>query len=106
MGPNTYASRACSAKLNGEMFVFGGIRDTYGKQVMCSNLQYQLYMSQISDFVIFHIKISKIIDCGLKRIGELPHEFEFGACGTFEFSSGDERVMFCFPWTRENKCFR
>ena len=106
MGPNTYASRACSAKLNGEMFVFGGIRDTHHKQVMCSNLQYQLYMSQISDFVIFHIKISKIIDCGLERIGDLPNEFVLGACGTFEFSPGEERVMLCFSSRDKHNCVR
>ena len=50
-------------------------------------------------------QISKIIDCSLKRIGELPNAFELGTCGTFLFG-GDERVMFCFPSTGKNKCFR
>ena len=51
------------------------------------------------------IKISKIVDCHLKRIGELPEEFEHGACGTFLFN-GAERVMFCFPTSEKDKCFR
>ena len=34
MGPNTSAYRGCSAKLNGEMFVFGGDGSKYNKQVM------------------------------------------------------------------------
>ena len=50
-------------------------------------------------------KISKIVDCTLERIGELPNAFYFGACGTFLFD-GDERVMFCFPESDRNKCFR
>ena len=33
MGPNTRALRSCAAKLNGEMFVFGGIGSDYTKQV-------------------------------------------------------------------------
>ena len=33
MGPNTSAYYSCSAKLNGEMYVFGG-DDGYNKQVM------------------------------------------------------------------------
>ena len=45
--------------------------------------------------IIFELKISKIIDCSLERIGELPNEFYNGACGTYKFGSEDERVMFC-----------
>ena len=56
--------------------------------------------------IIFELKISKIIDCSLERIGELPNEFENGACGTHKFGSGDERVMFCFPVSGKKKCFR
>ena len=33
MGPNTSAYISCSAKLNGEMFVFGGRGSSYNKQV-------------------------------------------------------------------------
>ena len=58
-----------------------------------------------TSFLTVSIKLSKIIDCGLERIGELPNDFYNGACGTFKFSS-EERVMFCFPLTGKNKCFR
>ena len=51
------------------------------------------------------IQISKIVDCTLKRIGELPNPFDRGACGTFLFD-GDERVMFCFPVSGGKQCFR
>jgi len=50
-------------------------------------------------------QISKIVGCSLKRIGELPNEFKEGTCGNFLFA-GDERVMFCFPQSDANKCFR
>ena len=50
-------------------------------------------------------QISKIVGCELKRIGELPNDFYAGACGRFLFD-GDERVMFCFPESDRNKCFR
>ena len=63
-------------------------------------------MSFTSYIVIIYIKISKIIDCGLERIGDLPNDFVHGACGTFEFSAGVERVMLCFPYVGVNKCFR
>ena len=36
MGPNTSAYYSCSAKLNGEMYVFGG-DDGYNKQVTQTN---------------------------------------------------------------------
>ena len=33
MGPNTSVYYSCAAKLNGEMFVFGGTGSDYNKQV-------------------------------------------------------------------------
>ena len=50
------------------------------------------------------IKMSKIIGCTLERFGELPHEFEYGACGTFIFE--EETIMFCFGEADKKKCFR
>ena len=50
--------------------------------------------------------MSKIVGCTLERFGELPNEFYHGACATFEFSSGEERVMFCFASSGRNKCYR
>ena len=48
-------------------------------------------------------QISKIIDCGLKRVGDLPFEFRHGACGTFDIFS-EERVMLCFDFHEQRKC--
>ena len=80
MGPDTKANWSCSAKLKGELFVFGGNRSEARQ-------------------------ISKIVDCELKRIGDLPNEFEKVTCGTFLFD-GSERVMLCFPKNDAKKCIR
>ena len=38
MGPNTSVYNSCAAKLNGEMFVFGGMGSSMEKQVkFCQN---------------------------------------------------------------------
>ena len=97
MGPDTSAYYSCSATLNGELFVFGGEGSGQNKQVI---FLYQKPIRSNSS-----IKISKIVDCTMKRIGELPQAFEKGACGTYSFD-GAERVMFCFPLSDKNKCFR
>ena len=34
MGPDTDAYNSCSATLNGELFVFGGLGSSYNKQVI------------------------------------------------------------------------
>ena len=96
MGPNTSAYYSCAVKLNGELFVFGG-KESNEKQVIFQNRKRSLKKNSF--------KISKIADCSLKRIGELPNAFYSGTCGTFLFD-GDERVMFCFPKSGTNKCFR
>ena len=84
MGANTTAYYSCSATLNNEMLIFGGTEPgDYTKQ------------------------ISKIIGCRLERIGELPYDFYFGACGTFQFhDSNEQRVMLCFPARARDKCYR
>ena len=58
-----------------------------------------------SNKMIKSFQISKIVGCELKRIGDLPNPFYLGTCGTFVFD-GDERVMFCFPDSGKNTCFR
>ena len=50
------------------------------------------------------LQISKIIGCGLKRIGDLNNEFEFGACGTFLFPG--EKIMLCFGISDKTRCER
>ena len=97
MGPDTSADRSCSATLNGELFVFGGSGSSNTKQVVF--IIWTKFKSNSS------FQISKIVDCSLKRILELPNEFYFGTCGTFLFD-GEERVMFCFPSSDKKKCFR
>ena len=88
MGPDTSASLSCSTSLNGELFVFGGHKGSTSNQ---------------------SIQISKIVNCELKRIGDLglanKPGFEYGACGTFLFD-GVERVMLCFPLNDKKKCIR
>ena len=96
MGPDTSAHYSCSATLNGEFFVFGGSETSQIKQVM--NLEKKTNFNN-------RIQISKIVGCTLKRIGQLPSEFHEGACGTFIFD-GHERVMFCFPLSGKDECFR
>ena len=100
MGPATGVSGSCSAMLNGELFIFGGDGEDGSsnfKQVMFSN------QKLIKSYRLF--QISKVVDCELKRIGELPNEFATGACGTFLFDDA-ERVMMCFPASDTKKCFR
>ena len=96
MGSNTIAYLSCAAQLNGEMFVFGGSESDEIKQVR---------LLQVTMIILIEIKISKITDCALQRIAELPNEFYGGACGTFEFAT-EERVMFCFPESGKKTCFR
>ena len=51
-----------------------------------------------------YIKVSKVIDCELTRIGDLSFEFYWGACGTFKFP--EERIMLCFAETGKTTCER
>ena len=39
MGPDTSAYKSCSAKLNGELFVFGGEGSSKNKQVIFHQLE-------------------------------------------------------------------
>ena len=94
MGPETSVFRSCSASINGEFYVFGG-EDDNRRQVLLS-CAYAVYQ------VLF--QISKINGCSLDRIGQLPHEFVYGSCGTYKFP--EERVMFCFQRSMESACFR
>ena len=69
---------SCSATINGEFYIFGGM--TQRRQ------------------------ISKIVDCSLKRVGDLPYELYYPACGTFKFP--EERSMICFPYNHAKSCYR
>ena len=87
--------------LNGELFVFGGSGTKYNKQVI-SMIRKKIKSNNEN-------QISKIMDCELKRIDDLPYDFELGACGTFLFEDRvftEERVMLCFSFSGKNFCFR
>ena len=67
--------------------------------------KFSMIFYQQNDRLCF-IQISKINGCSLERIADLPKEFKYGACGTYNFP--EERVMFCFGSTmdQEKQCFR
>lgn len=69
---------SCSATINGEFYIFGGLNERR--------------------------QISKIVDCSLQRVGDLPYELYFPACGTFKFP--EERSMLCFAKYYEYSCVR
>lgn len=87
---NTAVKYSCAAILNDEMYVFSG--PTLRK----------------SQEVDTYKQISKVEDCKLKRVGELPFErntfVEGGYCGTFLFPEDEYRVMLCFYDGEGKKC--
>ena len=97
MDEDTEVYYSCSAQLNGELFVFGGNNGDKRKQVLIelSHLYYTCY---------HQLQVSKVIGCGLKRIGDLNYDFQYGACGTFSFPQ--ERIMLCFGYSSVRKCER
>ena len=94
MDDNTEVHYSCSATLNGELFVFGG--NTQKKQV--KNKDYKF------DDLLNLLKVSKVIGCGLQRIGDLNYDFYFGTCATYNFPT--ERILLCFGIDRVQTCER
>ena len=43
--------------------------------------------------------MSKVQDCRLTSVGELPFDFGFGACNTFSFG-----IMLCFADSAPQEC--
>ena len=78
MKARTEVHQFCSASINGEFYIFGGLTQTR--------------------------QISKIVNCSLERIGDLPYELTFPACGTFRFP--EERSMMCFASLYRKSCVR
>ena len=95
MDEDTEVYESCSAQLNGELFVFGGYNGDKQKQVRLLNYH---------TCEPVKLQVSKVISCGLKRIGDLTYEFYAGACGTFLFPQ--ERILLCFGKTNTKKCQR
>ena len=53
------------------------------------------------------LKVSKVSDCGLKRIGDLGYDFVHGTCATYNFPT--ERILLCFSDSNDDylkKCER
>ena len=44
-------------------------------------------------------KISKVHDCKLTRVGDLPFDFDAGGCNTFDFG-----IMMCFSAYATKEC--
>lgn len=52
-------------------------------------------------------QISVVEGCQLRRIGDLPIDFTYGACNTFTTTAGNEETLLCFSWSSGwNKCHR
>lgn len=82
-GDKTGSYRSCSATMNGRMMIFGGYRNTP-------------YINQISE----------VKSCQLKRVGDLPIDFDAGTCNTFRGSLGMEAVLLCFSTSDKSACMR
>ena len=78
MNNGTEVFASCSAQLNGEYYIMGGSIETY--------------------------QISKIADCQVERIGDLPFTFYGGTCATYHVPY--ERIFMCFSSGGYDKCRR
>ena len=101
MDEDTEIYKSCSAILNGEYFVFGGTNGDKRRQVLQS---WAITHSTLIDNNPAYFQVSKVIGCGLKRIGDLSYEFHQAACGTFLFPQ--ERILLCFAESYRSKCER
>ena len=72
---------ACSATLNGEMYIFGGRN---------RNRKVNWRLKSIFGNKIW-LEIAKVTDCAVTTDGELPFDYLGGACNTFPFG-----IMLCF----------
>ena len=102
MDEDVQVYRSCSATLHGELFVFGGYATSMDKRKQVSTLQLSCFI--INLLKNSKIKVSKVVGCELKRIGELSYEFYQGACGTY--SLPEERILLCFSSEARTKCER
>ena len=82
-GTGSYFS--CSFTINGIMVVVGG-----------------------SEFKAKEItrQISVVDDCGLRRVGDMPHDFSYPACNSFTGNDGIEEALLCFSSYAKSGCYR
>ena len=78
MGNRTEVFASCSAQLNGDFYIMGGSFETY--------------------------QISKIVDCEVQRIGDLPFTFYGGTCATFNIPY--QSIFMCFASAGFAECRR
>ena len=48
-------------------------------------------------------QISVVSDCTVKRLGDLPFDFQYGTCGTFMISRLPA-ILLCFDYYERRKC--
>ena len=85
---NTEVYGSCATSLEGEMWVLGGEQQ-----------QRQVYITKVSQKKIIYAKIlkmSKVLDCKLTSVGELPFNYSYGGCNSFDFG-----ILLCFSWPDE-----
>jgi len=102
MDEDTEVYTSCSAQLNGEVFVFGGSNTNYNKKKQVNQLFFNY--GTFLQYNLFQLQVSKVVGCGLKRIGDLNYDFSVGACGTYLFPQ--ERILLCFGTSYKSKCER
>ena len=85
-GETTGSYLSCSAVIHGLMMIFGGHTLGSGKS--------------------FIKQISIVESCQLRRLGDLPMEFKFGACNTYKNGDRTEKTLLCFGYAGQNMCHR
>ena len=54
----------------------------------------------------FGRQISLVENCGLRRVGTLPYDFNGGSCNNFITQDGTEEALLCFGYTNKTSCIR
>ena len=88
---NTEVVDSCAASLHGEMWVLGGY-----------NQKRQVRIGEGTSWILGYLEfqLSKITDCRLTNVGELPFEYDRGGCNTFSFG-----IMLCFSKYATQECY-
>ena len=98
--PKTEVRASCAASFDGEMFVLGGWN--LPRQVILNNLptifaiKFLLIISGIKKL----FEMSKVQNCKLASVGQLPFDFLGGACKAFSFG-----IMLCFAINAKQECY-
>ena len=79
--------RSCTVEFKGEFWILGGA--THKNQVRVNKI-----IEFSNKFIV--IEISKIINCEVTRVGDMPSKFYGGACDVFTF--GQPKILVCFSF--------